>query len=303
MGIDLGSKLNLNPRYLVFGASGFLGSRIFEVLSGRYDTFGTFHNATMLQSDKMRKVNLSKEAEMLSVIEQIKPSHIINCSGLTNVEKCELLPEASWKLNSEIPFRLAKISADLKIRFIHISTDHFGSPKNAPRTELDLSYGINQYGFTKIMAEKLVLSGNPESLVLRTNFFGNSNGKNESLLNFAMSCIQNGIQIDGFDDVIFSPVSIGQICQFLTSQRIEGATGILNFASDKPLSKYDFMILVAKAMGRPEAKIVRASIESSKLTVKRPNYLALNPSRLYQELDFSLPEIEEMIDIEINRVV
>ncbi len=303
MVIDLESNLGLNPRYLVFGASGFLGSRIFEFLSGNYDTFGTFHNASMPQSDKMRKINLSKDAEMISVIEQIKPSHIINCSGLTNVEKCELLPEASWKLNSEIPFRLAKISADLNIRFIHISTDHFGSPKNTPRTELDLSYGINQYGFTKIMAEKLVLSGNPESLVLRTNFFGNSNGKNESLLNFAMSCIQNGIQINGFDDVIFSPVSIGQICQFLTSQIIGSVTGILNFASDKPLSKYDFMVLVAKVMGRPEAKIVRASIESSNLTVRRPNYLALNPTRLYQELDFSLPEIEEMIDIEINRIV
>jgi dTDP-4-dehydrorhamnose reductase len=303
VGIDLGSKLNLNPRYLVFGASGFLGSRIFEVLSGSYDTFGTFHNASMPQSDKMRKVNLSKEAEMLSVIEQIKPSHIINCSGLTNVEKCELLPEASWKLNSEIPFRLATFSADLNIRFIHISTDHFESPKNAPRSELDLSYGINQYGFTKIMAEKLVLSGNSKSLVLRTNFFGNSSGKNESLLNFAMSRIQNGIQIDGFDDVIFSPVGIGQICLFLTSHKIEGATGILNFASDEPLSKYDFMVLVAKAMGRPEARIVRASIESSNLTVKRPNYLALNPSRLHQEFDFSIPGIEEMIDIEINRVV
>lgn len=303
MAIDLGSNSNLKPRYLVFGASGFLGSRIFDVLSGSYDTFGTFHNASMPQSDKIWKVNLSKEAEMLSAIEQIKPSHIINCSGLTNVEKCELLPEASWKLNSEIPFRLAKFSADLNIRFIHISTDHFGSPKNAPRTELDLSYGINQYGFTKIMAEKLVLLGNPKSLVLRTNFFGNSNRKNESLLNFAMSRIQSGIQIDGFDDVIFSPVGIGQICEFLTSQRIDGATGILNFACAKPLSKYDFIVLVAKAMGRPEAKIVRASIESSNLIVKRPNYLALNPSRLYQEFDFPLPGIEEMIATEINRVI
>lgn len=303
MGSDLEGNFSLKSRYLVFGASGFLGSRIFEVLSGKYDTFGTFHNARMSQGVKMRKVNLSKQEEMLSVIQQIKPSHIINCSGLTNVEKCELLPEASWKLNSEIPFRLAKFSADLNIRFIHISTDHFGSPKNAPRTELDPSYGINQYGFTKIMAEKLVLSGNPKSLVLRTNFFGHSNGNNESLLNFAMSCIQKGIQINGFDDVIFSPVSIGQICEFLTSQSIDGAIGILNFASNKPLSKYDFMVLVAKAMGRSEAKIVRASIESSNLKVKRPNYLALNPSRLIQELDFSLPDIEEMIDLEINRVV
>ena len=128
MDTDVTSNFHVKPRYLIFGASGFLGSRIFEVLSDNWDTFGTFHNASMPQSNKMRKVNLSEEAEMLRVIEEIKPSHIINCSGLTNVEKCELLPEVSWKLNSEIPFRLAKFSADFDIRFIHISTDHFESP-------------------------------------------------------------------------------------------------------------------------------------------------------------------------------
>jgi len=301
--MDVTNNFDVRPRYLVFGASGFLGSRIFEFLSDGYDTFGTFHNSTMTQTGKMRKVNLSKEIELREIIEKINPNFIINCSGLTNIEKCELLPEASWKLNSEVPFRLAKLASDLDIRFIHISTDHFGSPQNTPRSEIDISYGINQYGFTKIMGEKLVLLENPKSLILRTNFFGNSIGKNESLLNFAMSRIRKGIQIDGFDDVIFSPVGIGQICKFLTSHNIANATGILNFASDKPISKYDFMILVAKAMGRPKADIARSSIESSNLTVKRPNYLALNPSRLFQELDFSLPGIEEMIDKEINRVV
>jgi dTDP-4-dehydrorhamnose reductase len=301
--IDVTNNFDVKPRYLVFGASGFLGSRIFEFLSDGYDTFGTFHNSTMTQTGKMRKVNLSKEVELRGIIEEINPNFIINCSGLTNVEKCELLPEASWKLNSEVPFRLAKLSSDLNIRFIHISTDHFGSPKNTPRSEIDISFGINQYGFTKIMAEKLVLLENPKSLILRTNFFGFSIGKHESLLNFAMSRIRKGIPIDGFDDVIFSPVGIGQICKFLTPHNIANATGILNFASDKPISKYDFMVLVAKAMGRPEADIARSSIESSNLTVKRPNYLALNPSRLYQELNFTLPGIEEMIDEEIYRVV
>ncbi len=291
------------PRYLILGASGLLGSRVFENLKDGFETFGTFHNAVTVQTEYMQRLDLTNLDEVKSLVERIKPSHVVNCAGLTNVEKCELLPEASWKLNTEIPFRLAKLTSELDIRFIHISTDHFASIKNSPRGESDLLYGINQYGFTKIMAEKLILRENPKSLILRTNFFGTSDLKRESLLGFAIESIQSGKLIYGFDDVIFSPVGMGQICQFLKSSQISNAIGVLNFASDVHLSKYEFMVLVAKVMGVPKAKIVRSSIETSNLTAKRPNYLALDSQRLNQELHFALPGIEEMIHLEITRTV
>jgi dTDP-4-dehydrorhamnose reductase len=290
-------------RYLVFGASGLLGSRIFEDLSRDFETFGTFHSSGMAQTEYMRRINLTKPEEMLSVVTEIKPTHIINCIGLTNVEKCELLPEVSWKLNSEIPFRLAKLSSKLNIQFIQISTDHFLSLENSPRSELDFAFGINQYGFTKVFAEKLILSENPKSLILRTNFFGTSKIRFGSLLDFAMESIRSDVPIYGFDDVIFSPVGIGQICQFLKSQNISEATGVLNFASDRPISKYDFMVLVSRAMGMPNAQIFRSSIESSSLTVRRPNYLALDSTRLTRELGFTMPKIDEMLRSEISRIV
>ena len=291
------------PRYLVLGASGMLGSRIFEDLSLSFETFGTFHNSRGVENMKMRRINLTNIDEVVSLIQRIRPSHIINCIGLTNVEKCELFPEASWKLNSDVPFRLAKITSDLNVKFIHISTDHFASREDLPRSEMDLLYGVNQYGFTKLLGEKLILLENPGSLILRTNFFGTSNINRKSLLSFAMNRIRDGIKIDGFEDVIFSPVGIEQICRFFKSINSEGATGIVNFASDRPLSKYEFMVLVSKALRSPEAEIVRSSILLSSLTTKRPNYLALNPRRLIGELGFSLPSIEEMLDSEIKRAV
>jgi len=297
------SNLVRKPRYLILGASGLLGSRVFENLKDNFETFGTFHNSATNQTEYMQRIDLANSDDVKNLVERIKPSHIVNCAGLTNVEKCELLPEASWKLNAEIPFRLAKLTSELDIRFIHISTDHFASIKNSPRGESDILYGINQYGFTKIMAEKLILRENPKSLILRTNFFGTSDLKRESLLGFAIERIRSGKLIEGFDDVIFSPVGMGQICQFLRSSQITNAIGILNFASNMPLSKYEFMVLVAKVMGMPKAKIARSSINTSSLTAKRPSYLALDSYKLNQELHFALPRIEEMIHLEISRTI
>jgi len=303
MTIDVTRNSRGKPRYLVFGASGLLGARIFDDLSINFETFGTFHSSVKAQSSYMRKIDLAKREQMQNIIEEIRPTHIINCIGLTNVEKCERLPEASWKLNSEIPFRLARISFAYDIKFIQISTDHFSSLVDSPRSELDFVFGINQYGFSKLLAESLILSENPKSLILRTNFFGTSKNREGSLLDFAIEKIRNGSLIDGFDDVIFSPVGIGEICRFLKSQKCSDASGVLNFASGKPISKYDFMIRVAIAMGNPDAQIVRSSIDSSSLTVKRPNYLALHPGRLSSEFSVILPGIDEMLRSEITRVV
>lgn len=289
------------PRYLILGASGLLGSRIYQDFSQRFETFGTVYNSQNPQSPNIRKLDLTDSDEVLQLLNEIRPTHIVNCVGLTDVELCESLPEASWKLNSDIPFRLAKLTSGLDIRFIHISTDHYFSIENSPRREMDEVIAVNQYGFTKILAEKLVLQENPESLILRTNFFGTSDLKKDSLLDFAVNNIRKGNQIYGFDDVVFSPVGIEQICRFLKSSQVSNVSGILNFASGKPLSKYEFMVLVAKAMGEPKANIIRSSIHSSNLTANRPNYLALNSSRLLQDVNFALPEIEEMIDLEITR--
>ncbi len=286
---------------LIFGASGLLGSRVFGSFSSSSETYGTFFKSKITPTAKMIALDAADEMKVRQLVESLKPSRIINCLGLTNVEECEKRPEAGWKLNTEIPIFLSRLSRDVSSEFVHVSTDHFFSELNYPRTESTIMTAINQYGFTKLAAENTILQENPTALILRTNFFGYSNKVDKSILNFAINAFDIDKQIHGFEDVIFSPVGISEIAKFLSSEISRQTYGLLNFASVNPISKYEFLKLVADVMGLSGANVEKSSISSSGLTVGRPNYLALSPSRLIDKLGYQLPSLRMMVKNEIDR--
>jgi dTDP-4-dehydrorhamnose reductase len=290
-------------KILILGASGFLGSHLFESLSERVETIGTYMNPHEKLSTKLHKLNATNYQELESFILKVAPTVIVNCVGLSDVEACEMRPEASWKLNAAIPIRVAGLAKSRSIKFIHISTDHFYSKINIPRSEIAPVIPINQYGYSKLHAEKSILTNNSDSLVLRTNFFGHSKNGKKSILDFAISTLESGQKINGFDDVVFSPVGIHEISKFLLSEVSGRATGVLNFASSRPLSKYEFMVLIAKARGFSESRVLRSEIRFSNLKVSRPSYLALDPGRLIKDLQFPVPKIENMLEKELAAVI
>lgn len=292
----------LPGKILVLGASGLLGSHVFETFSNRVETVGTYVSSTEHSKENLYYLNASNYEELDSFILDLAPTLVVNCLGLTDVEVCELRPEASWKLNAAVPSRVAKLAKSRNIKFIHISTDHFYSDIKKPRSEDDVVTPINQYGFSKFHAEKSILSNNSNSLVLRTNFFGHSSIGKRSILDFALAAFLRDQVISGFDDVVFSPVGIHEISRFLTSENAKRATGVLNFASARPLSKYDFLVEVAKAKGYSESLVLRSGIGSSNLKVRRPSYLALNPGRLKHEFNHSMPTIEAMLQEELSAI-
>ena len=69
-------------------------------------------------------------------------------------------------------YHIAKITGELNIKFVQISTDHFASPYQKARLENDDLVPINQYGLSKKFSEIYTLGFNKNALVIRTNFFG-----------------------------------------------------------------------------------------------------------------------------------
>lgn len=119
-------------------------------------------------------VNISNYKEVESLIIQYKPDVCVHTAALTNTGKCKenkkLAEEVNVDGTANIVQALAKFSP--KTRFIHMSTDwiYQGDLRDKLRTEIDDNDfdGFGVYGVTKKQAEKSVINGMYDYIILRS---------------------------------------------------------------------------------------------------------------------------------------
>jgi len=287
---------NDKSRLLIIGSSGFLGSNLYSSFKNNFDTYGTYFNNNtsglpLLNCDANSNQNLD------DLIANLKPSLIINCAGLVNVEHCEIRPEAAWLINTSLAANLALKCIEKNIKFIQISTDHFISQSNLPISENDIVAPLNQYSFTKLAAEDSIKLINPHALIVRTNFIGLSKLSNRSLLSWAYTELKNDHAIYGFDDVFFTPVSIPVLALALKALVQKNASGIYNISSHTKISKYELLVKACNIWNFDYHKIQKSSISESILRAQRPHDLSLNNTKLTMLVGNVIPGLEEMINI------
>ena len=81
---------------LVLGSSGLLGHYIYAGLI-KFNKYRVFHNGL-----KKKKYNLLKLNNIKKILKNTQPDLIINCSGITNIEKCEINKKKSKNINYDI---------------------------------------------------------------------------------------------------------------------------------------------------------------------------------------------------------
>ena len=286
-------------KVMVLGAGGFLGKRLLSIERSGVHLQGT--------SRKVREdLNLFFfDAEDIDSIYNLlrnnKPNIVINCIGYTNVDLCEIDSGYAKNINTVFPTNLASITNQMGIKLVHISTDHYKSKDDKPRTESTEVWAINEYGNTKIKAEEEIKKVNDNALIIRTNFFGyESNGSIVKLMSTIKKCLESEANFTGFSDVYFSPVSIRELIEALFNLIEINASGIINIASNEVISKFEFAKLIARCLQIPENKIIPTSIFKSNLTSPRPNYLALDNSSYKKMVNLNIKDIDAMIADELR---
>ncbi len=153
----------------ILGAEGLLGKALQKACSG----LGMAHVATG------REVDITRKEQLLSVIDQNGPTHLINCAAYTDVDGAEKEKERAFAVNAEGPAHLGRLCFQRGMRLIHLSTDYvFDGKKGSPYTEEDLCAPVNVYGQSKHEGEKALLQELPTGCIVRTSWLFGEGGKN-----------------------------------------------------------------------------------------------------------------------------
>jgi len=286
---------------LVLGVDGFLGNRFFHFAHEKYNVFGTSRRSSTIDGCKVIYFDATKVDAIAEILEKYRPSVVINCIALTDVDFCEKNVETCNTLNNLLPSYLAFYTNKMGIKLIHISTDHFQSELNEPRTEFTKVWAVNNYGKTKIDAENNIMAKDRNALIIRTNFFGfEANHEKVKLLSNIKGQLESGSSFTGFTDVIFSPVSIKTLIPLIYKLIEVDVEGIVNISCNESVSKFQFAQLVAIALNISLEKVVPGSIFSHNLLSKRPNYLALDNLNLRRTLNLEVVTLDAMIADELK---
>ncbi len=228
--------------------------------------------------------DLSDLDKTRSIVEDIKPNLIINAVAITNLEVCEINKQDAFFSNVVVARNLAKISAELTIPIIQLSTDNFISDKNLKRDEQIIPRTVNYYGETKIQAESEIKSHTDNYLILRTNFYSYEKNENDSFLSKLIYNFEKKIEYLGATDYFFNPVSTYFLVNTIVKLLKDNVRGTINITSDNCISKFDFAKIVCELLNFDNSLVRKVSFSEIPNLVERPKKLCLVNSKLKQTL-------------------
>jgi dTDP-4-dehydrorhamnose reductase len=239
-------------KVLVFGATGMLGHKLYQVLTKSFDVVGTIRTGykTISRYGFMEPTILVPRFEatdfnaVRQVIDSIRPDVIVNCIGVINKLADKVGPEATTKLNAELPHEIYRLCRPKGIRLIHISTDCVFSGRKGNYTEEDPSDATDLYGQTKYLGE---VKGEG-ALTLRTSIIGRELNSANGLLEWLIS--NKGGKVNGWANAIFSGFPTLHLSRIIADVigNHPDLSGLYN-ASSEPMNKYTLLVLINKAFG------------------------------------------------------
>lgn len=151
---------------VILGANSMLGWGLFEMLR-REGVRGTCSPSTRRpEGSGLELLDLLDREAVAAWLQEAAPDLLLNCAAICKVEKCEKHQDYAWEVNVVGTQNVLDLLAP-QTRLVYVSSDHVFSGDAGPYDESSLPDPISFYGRTRVEAEKRVLSGRPDSLVVR----------------------------------------------------------------------------------------------------------------------------------------
>ncbi|MCD4672595.1 MAG: SDR family oxidoreductase [Anaerolineaceae bacterium] len=203
-------------RILVTGASGLLGLNFALQYQAAHQVMGVVHQHGLRNvSFAVVKTDLNNPRILKRLLVGAAPEVVIHAAAIANLEACEKNPQLAQQINADLPGELARLTRELGMKLVHISTDAVFDGEQGGYVETDTPNPLSVYARTKYEGEQQVTEANPEAIVARVNFFGWSLTGKRSLSEFFYNNLSAGNQVKGFTDVQFCPLQVNQLAETL----------------------------------------------------------------------------------------
>ena len=278
-------------KILILGSSGMLGREFVNIFKEKYEVYGIDINDIRNLGDKYFSINLLNELELKKFLEKKIFDIIINSVAIVDLKKCETDKKLAEDLHVNLNKNFIEYCNKNNTKYIYISTDSVFDGETGNYKEDSIAKPLNNYAYTKFLGEKEV-EKIKNHMIVRTNILGCTENQN-SLFKWAYENLKDNIEINGFEDVIFSSISVFRLSELINELVKINYQGLINVVNDTVLSKYEFLNIL-KEMMSSTSKINKVKIQNTDII--RPKNTSLNNELLHSILKNINLDLKEDIE-------
>lgn len=287
-------------KILITGANGLLGTKLVALLSGQpnVELIATARTrGTLPQGCTFHTLDITDRNQSLNVIANVKPDAIIHTAAMTQVDPCELDPEACYRTNVMGVQNIVDAARICNAHLIHLSTDFIFDGTKALLEETDTPNPLSCYGRSKFEAEQLIMRSDVRWSIVRTVLvYGVIPGTGRSnIVTWVKHNLEEKKSIKVVNDQWRTPTLAEDLafgCYLVAARRAEG---IYHIAGNEYMSVYDIALRTADYFKLDRAYITPVNSNTFVQPGKRPLKTGFNISKASHELGYAPHSFEEGI--------
>ena len=195
------------------------------------------------------ELDITSVPHVLSAIDRIKPTVLLNCAAYTKVDLAEQEQQQAMLINGQAVGNLAEACRLRGITLVHFSTDYVfeGSLRRPLKTD-DPVGPKGLYGVSKLLGERMLKEFAPaRSLILRTAWLYGPGGPNFPQV--MINACKAGKPLKVIDDQIGAPTFTRDLAAATLALLDSGSSGTFHLANSGETSWFKFAKAIFEEFG------------------------------------------------------
>jgi dTDP-4-dehydrorhamnose reductase len=221
------------------------------------------------------------------------PDVILHTVAHSSVDECEKNLEIGKKLHIESTKEISNISKKINSKLIYLSTDAiFDGKSNKKYTENDEPDPINEYGKSKLEAEKIIKNASKQNVILRPAVIYGWHKKSR-FTNWIIESLQNRKSVNPHNDQYNTPTLVDDLVKSIIIIIDKNISGLFHSTGKTCVNRYELACNIAEVFNLDKKLIKPVSSMEKKQDAPRPPRTCLDSTKLEKSINYKFKELDE----------